>query len=210
MEAQFQEPWWDKAKLQVNCSSSCACLGLIPLKVLHRMHLNKVKLAKCFRGTGETCHRCASVQSDLTHTSWSGSKLTGVWKHFFQIRSEVLETDIVPCSLVAMLGVLLFYPELTKQIKFIFYFKFTLLFSFSIASRCILLHWKSHFWHTDLMSFLKLEKIKFSLRGSTEVLHHMAAFLLIFWSYMYIYCSNHSGKHISILPNSSCDTVRRH
>lgn len=49
-----------------------------------------------------------------------------------------------------------------------------LAFASLIALRCILLHWKSPkppselSWQTDLMLFLKLEKIKFSLRGSTD------------------------------------------
>lgn len=31
LEVEFQDPWWDKVKLQVNHSSSCAHLNLIQL-----------------------------------------------------------------------------------------------------------------------------------------------------------------------------------
>jgi len=87
---QLQDPWWERAKLRVNSSSSCACLNLIQFKVLHRMHFSKAKLAKIFPGSSEACNRCAFVPADLAHTFWSCSKLTGFWKSFLKIMSEVL------------------------------------------------------------------------------------------------------------------------
>ena len=164
---QFQDPWWERAKLQVNYSSSCARLNLIQYKVLHRMHFSKAKLAKFFPSTSDACNRCAFVPSDLAHTFWSCSKLTGFWKNFFKIISDALDTDITPCPFIAIFGVPLNHSQFSKQ-------KLNVLaFASLIARRCILLHWKSpkppadKSWETDLMSFLKLEKIKFSLRGST-------------------------------------------
>lgn len=168
LEVQFHDEWWEKAKLQVNHSSSCAHLNVTQFKVLYRMHLSKAKLAKYFPGTSEACNRCASVPSHLAHTFWSCSKLIGFWKNFFKVMSEVLEIEIEPCPLIAIFGVPLNYPKFSIQ-------KLNVLsFASLIARRCILLHWKSpiapgqHAWITDVMSFLKLEKIKFSLRGSTE------------------------------------------
>jgi hypothetical protein len=164
---QFEDSWWVRAKLQVNYSSSCARLNLIQYKVLHRIHFSKAKLAKFFPGTSDACNRCAFVPSDLAHTFWLCSKLTGFWKNFFKIISKVLDIDITPCPLIAIFGVPLNYSEFSKR-------KLNVLaFASLIARRCILLHWKSpkppsdKSWETDLMSFLKLEKIKFSLRGSS-------------------------------------------
>ena len=164
---QLPDPWWERAKLQVNSSSSCARLNLIQFKVLHRMHFSKAKLAKIFSGSSEACNRCAFVPADLAHTFWSCSRLTGFWKSFFKIMSEVLGVAITPCPLIAIFGVPSNYPEFRKQGLNV------LAFASLIARRRILLHWKlpkppaEQSWQTDLMSFLKLEKIKFSLRGST-------------------------------------------
>ena len=165
---QLQDPWWERAKLQVNSSSSFACLNLIQIKVLHRMHFSKAKLAKIFPGSSGACNRCAFVPADLAHTFWSCSKLTGFWKSFFKIMSEVLGVAITPCPLIAIFGVPSNYSEFSKQTLN------GLAFAPLIVCRRILLHWKlpkppgEQSGQTDLMSFLKLEKIKFSLRESTE------------------------------------------
>ena len=130
------------------------------------MHFSKAKLAKIFPGSSEACNRCAFVPADLAHTFWSCSKLTGFWKSFFKIMSEVLGVVITPCPLIAIFGVPSNHSELSKQTLNV------LAFASLIARRRILLHWKlpkppaDQSWQTDLLSFLKLEKIKFSLRGS--------------------------------------------
>ena len=132
------------------------------------MHFSKAKLAKIFPGSSGACNRCAFVPADLAHTFWSCSKLTGFWKSFFKIMSEVLGVAITPCPLIAIFGVPSNYSEFSKQTLN------GLAFAPLIVCRRILLHWKlpkppgEQSGQTDLMSFLKLEKIKFSLRESTE------------------------------------------
>ena len=111
---QFEDSWWVRAKLQVNYSSSCARLNLIQYKVLHRIHFSKAKLAKFFPGTSDACNRCAFVPSDLAHTFWLCSKLTGFWKNFFKIISKVLDIDI-HCPLIAIFGVPLNYSEFSQR-----------------------------------------------------------------------------------------------
>lgn len=127
---QLQDPWWERAKLQVNSSSSCARLNLIQFKVLHRMHFSKAKLAKIFPGSSEACNRCAFVPADLAHTFSSCSKLTGFWNSFFKIMSEVLG------PVIAIFGVPSNYSEFSKQTFNV------LAFASLIVRRCILLHWK--------------------------------------------------------------------
>lgn len=158
---QLQDPWWERAKLQVNSSSSCAHLNLIQFKVLHRMHFSKAKLAKTFPGSSEACNRCAFVPADLLEAN--------------RVLEELFHDHVISsrCSYHSLsahchFGVPSNYSEFSKPTLNV------LAFASLTVSRRILLHWKlpkppaEQSWQTDLMSFLQLEKIKFSLRGSTE------------------------------------------
>lgn len=85
-------------------------------KELHRNHLSKAKLAKCFPGTDEAHNTCASVLTHVAHTICLCSKVTGFWKNFSTIISEILETETIPCSFTAVFDVALYYPELKHEL----------------------------------------------------------------------------------------------
>lgn len=73
--------------------------------MFHRTHFSKAKQAKYFPGTSEACNRCSSTAAHLAHL---------LVVNFFEVMSEVLDTDITPCPLTAFFGVPLNYPDFTK------------------------------------------------------------------------------------------------
>lgn len=98
---------------------------------------------------------------------WSCPKLFNFWQLYFDAISKVLALRICP-SPIAIFGR---PPDglklATTQVNVI-------AFTSLIAHRKILTLWKSPIppsfkaWLCDTLSFLKLEKIKFTLRGSTN------------------------------------------
>lgn len=169
LQTNLSDHFWGKALEAVNSSSSCARLSLIQFKVLHRAHYCKAKLAKIYPDTVEDkCNRCSLSPCDLAHMFWLCPKLAGFWETFFKTISDMLRTQISPSPHIAIFGRLEDSNTMTKiQINVI-------AFTSLIARRRILLQWKSPLppsfksWMGDIMSFLKLEKIKFSLRGSSD------------------------------------------
>lgn len=159
---------WGGALERVNSSSSCARLGLIQFKVLHRVHLSKSRLAEIYPGTDGSCERCSFSPANLTHTFWSCPQLKHYWSSVFKTLSEVLGIDIQPCPLIAIFGV----PDETLAINR--NQSDIIAFASLLARRRILLVWRSPTppsvaaWLGEVMSFLKLEKIKFTLRGSIK------------------------------------------
>lgn len=162
------DEWWDKALVRVNLTSSCARLSLIQFKVLHRVHFTKARLSRLFPGTSDSCDRCSLSPADHTHMFFSCAKLAGFWSSFFDVLSKALNISLQPCPLIAIFGVPSIPSSLTKKESDV------VAFASLVARRRILLQWKSPnppsntSWLSDLMSFLSLEKIKYSLRGSTS------------------------------------------
>lgn len=98
----------------------------------------------------------------------SGHKLANFWLTIFEVLSNVLVVTLQPCSEIAIFGVPDTEMNLTKkQLNVIAFVSL-------LARRQILLLWKSSIpptatqWLQDVMLFLHLEKIKFTLRGSTN------------------------------------------
>lgn len=162
----LSDEFWDKALRRVNGTSSCARLSLIQFKVLHRVHLSKARLAKIYPTVDGTCDRCKCALADLTHMFWSCHKLSDFWSTIFKTLSEALNLEIRPCVSIAVFGVPDDFIFRNNQLDVI-------AFASLLARRRILLNWKSanapkaSLWVRDLMLFLKLEKIKYTIRGST-------------------------------------------
>ena len=158
--------YWEGALMRVNSSSSCARLALIQFKVLHRAHYSKAKLAEIYPGADASCSRCSFSPANLTHSFWSCPSLGTYWSGVFNILSEALNISIEPNPLIAIFGT----PSETVTRAQSDVIAFTSL----LARRRILLGWKSTTppslarWLEDVMLFLKLEKIKFTLRGSMK------------------------------------------
>ena len=166
----ISEEVWAGALKRVNGSTSCARLGLIQFKVVYRLHWSRAKISSFYPHMDSRCIRCHVDVADLTHMFWSCHTLTQYWSTVFNVLSEALEVRMEPCVLMAIFGV---PDEVTtwteKQCNIISFV--TLL-----ARRQILLNWKSNTpptaarWLQDVMMFLHLEKIKFTIRGSDKFL----------------------------------------
>ena len=156
---------WNQAQTRVNGSTSCARLNLIQLKVLHRSHYSKAKLSRIYPSVDESCDRCHSSPANLTHMFWSCPQLERYWVGIFGHISQMFNINLQPNPTTAIFGVLPKEMTNTKTVRN------GIAFLTLLARRRILLEWKSPYcpkldlWLKDVMSHLKLEKIKFDLRG---------------------------------------------
>ena len=172
-ELGFEIPgyFWEHALERINGTSSCARLSLIQFKVLHRTYYTKSKLSKIFNDLDDRCERCNSAPANMTHMFWNCPKLTEFWSSICKTLNDAFKTKIKPSADMAIFGVLI--DEHRLPIDKMNAFAFASL----IARRNIVLHWKSpeppkvSVWLTELMFFLKLEKVKYFTRGSTRQFH---------------------------------------
>ncbi len=68
LEIDIEDWQWDEAQEQVNSSSLCIRHGLIQFKILHRLHLSKLKLSKVFSSVEPICDRCGQTPAPVTRT----------------------------------------------------------------------------------------------------------------------------------------------
>ena len=172
---------WVRALSCVNGTSSCVRLNLIQFKVLHRTHYSKARLAKIYPELDDTCDRCKATNADLAHMFWTCSKLEEFWKSIFGILNVAFGLHLQPSPLMAIFGVR-GNDTATATNK-----KNVIAFATLIARRRILLEWKSQLppkasvWLSDMMMFLKIEKVKYFLRGSTEKFNKVWDPLLVYF-----------------------------
>lgn len=165
----IDDDMWNNALQRVNDSSSCAKLSVIQFKVVHRAHFSKARLSKIYPNVSASCDRCHNAPANLTHMFWSCPGLAPYWSVIFETLSKALNIDLQPSAVAAIFGVVDGrHYTITKEHKNI------IAFTTLLARRRILLHWKSKnppkvsLWLSDLMQFMQLEKIKYSLRGSKD------------------------------------------
>ena len=157
---------WKQALTWVHSSSICARHGVIQCKVLHRAHWSKSKLARIYPGSDPNCDKCHQNPANLSHMFWSCPALGAFWTSIFHSLSAITSTPIQPCPLTALFGVL------PSDIRLPSYFAQHVAFLTLLARRVILFHWKSSSppshskWLKDALHFMRLEKIKYSLRLS--------------------------------------------
>lgn len=163
----LSDEWWERALDRVNSTSSCADLTLIQFKVLHRIHYSKAKLKKLFN-TSDSCDRCSLVPASHTHMFFSCPKLNSFWSSFYNTLSKALNKPVLRSPLTSIFGVPEEFTRLTNRENNV------IAFTSLVARRRILLQWKDknppspNSWLKDLMSFLRLEKIKYSIRGCAD------------------------------------------
>ena len=64
---EISEEVWTTALTRVNNSTSCARLGLIQFKVVHRLHWCRAKISSFYPNVDSKCVRCLVNVADLTH-----------------------------------------------------------------------------------------------------------------------------------------------
>lgn len=166
--SELTDEFWDAAVDRIHSSTSCARLGLIQFKVLHRIHFSKARLAEIYPNVDNRCDRCNNTPADLSHMFYFCPKLNNFWTSVFKTMSDILGKDLQPSTLISLFGTPEDHTTLTsKQADIVAYASL-------LARRRILLDWKSpkppsfNVWLKDLVFFLKLEKIKFTLRSSVD------------------------------------------
>ena len=159
MDADITEDQWSNIVQKIHSTSICARHSLIQFKIVHRLHMSKVKLSKIFPGVNPICDRCKQAPATLYHTFWSCSSLTAFWSSIFEVYSAISGLTIDPCPFIGLFGVPADDLPLQKaQLN-------SLAYSSLLARRLILLNWKSDHppsfgrWVCDVMFFLKLEKL---------------------------------------------------
>ncbi len=172
---------WAKIVKRVHSSSMCAQHSLVQFKLIHRVHFSKAKLAKIYPQINPICDRCKLGDVTLIHMFWLCPKLKGHWKAIFEALSTVLTVKIDPNPLMSLFGIIPEGMELPVGGHKI------VAFTTLLARRLILLRWKeavppsvSH-WIRDVLSNLKLEKIRYTLRGSEDKFFKVWRPFLIFF-----------------------------
>ena len=159
---------WQQAVSLVHSSSICIRHGLVQFKVLHRLHLSPGRLAAIYPDSEQSCARCGQGSATLSHMFWSCPSLTTYWTKIFDTFSNICNSTIDPNPVTALFGVL---PE---GVQVPAHQTEAVAFSSLLARRLILFNWKkatppSHKqWVEDVMSHLKLEKLKYTIRGSIQ------------------------------------------
>ena len=158
---------WDEILDSVHTSSICARHRLLQCKILHRVHYTNAKLARIYPERSDACNRCKQSPADYMHMFWSCPKLSGFWTAIFNTLGRALNMQIAPDPIIALFGISNLPSYLQRVIAFT-----TLL-----ARRLILINWihpspPSHNrWIHEILYCIKLERLRFSLRGSLESFH---------------------------------------
>lgn len=158
---EITENQWTKAQNRVHSSSVCIRHGLLQFKILHRLHLSKLKLSKMFPTVNPLCDRCGQAPASLAHMFWTCPSITTYWVKIFQSLSEILQENIKPDPVLALFGVGSAAMELILSNNQ----KNVICFVTLLARRIILLNWKQknppafQTLMNDIMKHLQLEKM---------------------------------------------------
>lgn len=162
---------WSKAQDNVHSSSICARHGLLQFKILHRLHLSKVRLSKMFHGVNTACDRCGQEQASLAHTFWNCLRIVPYWTEIFNLLSHICHAQLHLDPVLALFGVPPVTTNLSNKQKLVIRFVTVL------SRRLILLNWNKKNPPTyinllhDVMKHIQLEKIKFELQEKIDDFH---------------------------------------
>jgi len=176
------EVQWRGILKLIHSSSICARHGLLQWKVLHKAHFTNAKLTKIYPNHSDTCNRCKQSPADHAHMFWTCPKLTNFWSDIFQTLKQALNTNLEPNPLTALFGL----PP-TKNLPTTI--QRVMAFTTLLARRAILLKWKHvsppthNSWVHEILLCLKLEKLRFSQKGSLTAFRET-------WNPLLAYISN--------------------
>lgn len=167
----FDDDWWEAALTTIHKTSICARLSLIQFKVVFRCHYSKTRLAQIYPSVVDVCDRCGSSPCNLAHMFFSCSALANFWQIYFHTMSVVLSRTIDTSAHTGIFGLPERYTQYSgKELEVI-------AFTSMIARRHLLCNWKSTIapsstmWINDVMSFLKVEKIRYTKVGNVNKFH---------------------------------------
>lgn len=161
----LEEDQWANILRLVHDSSICARHGLIQCKLIHRTYYTNHRLSKFYPNVADSCNRCNQSPADLMHMFWSCPKLRTFWSEIFATLHSAYDTGSEPHPLPALFGILQSKPFSSEA-------QHCMAFCSLLARRLILLKWKCtepptfSRWIKEVLFALKLEKIRFSAKGS--------------------------------------------
>lgn len=79
-----------RGKSRVNASSICIRHSLIQLKIFHRLHLSRSRLAKLYANIDPIWVRCHQTEVTLSHMFWSYTRLSSfyLWWHLLCLQEK--------------------------------------------------------------------------------------------------------------------------
>ena len=161
----IEEDQWNHILELVHGSSICARHGLIQCKLLHRTYYTNHRLSKFYPNFADACNRCNQSPADIIRMFWSCPKLADFWSKIFDTLHKAYHCVTKPHPLSALFGIP-YSNTLTVEAQH------SLAFCTLFARRLILLTWKQALppsydrWIKEVLYNLKLERLRFSLRGS--------------------------------------------
>ena len=165
---EISDTLWAQGLNRIKSCSINARLQLIQFKVIHRLHFSKTKLNRMFPSVSATCDKCALYDGTLGHLFWSCPKLQNFWDDIFHLYSVIYSKQLIPDSLLIILGCSNFSLTLPSSLQQ------ALMFGMVVAKRVILRDWKSvsppcyKKWLNDMVSCIYLEEIRYTLSDT----HH--------------------------------------
>ena len=166
LNEQIPDAVWQKIIRRIHTSSICQRHTVVQFKIVHRLHWSKVRLSKIRPELNPICDRCKQDPATLLHMFWTCPKLLHFWQSIFKTFSKILMEPIDPSPLSALFGVTPQAVNLSSSKSNV------VAFCTLLARRLILFRWKDPFpptyshWIREIMEYLKLEKIRYSLQGS--------------------------------------------
>ena len=154
---------WTQGLARIKSCSINARLQCIQFKVIHQLHFSKTKLNRIFPSVSPTCDKCRSADGSLGHLFWSCPKLRNFWVDIFQLYSDLYAIQLIPDSLIVILGCSNFSLTLPSPLQQ------ALAFGMIVAKRVVLREWKSvsppcyKKWLNDMVSCIYLEEIRYTL-----------------------------------------------
>ncbi len=160
---------WEEGLRRIHSCSINVRLQLAQFKVMHRLHYTKAKLNRLYPSISPLCDRCKSADGTYGHIFWSCPEVSEFWKGVFRLYSHTFENEINVDADLAIFGCsdqALTWPQ-NQQLS--------LVFGMVLAKRMILMEWKSTLppsffkWLAEMVSALKLERLRFSRAGRLKM-----------------------------------------
>ncbi len=160
---------WEEGLRRIHSCSINVRLQLVQFKVMHRLHYTKAKLNRLYPSISPLCDRCKSADGTYGHIFWSCPEVSEFWKSIFRLYSHAFENEINVDADLAIFGCsdqALTWPQ-NQQLS--------LVFGMVLAKRVSLMEWKSTLppsffkWLAEMVSALKLERLRFSRPGRLKM-----------------------------------------
>ena len=161
------DDYWEEVLKLVHSSSICARHAVIQAKVVFRSHFTRHKLSRIYSDVPDTCLRCGLSPANHLHTFVTCPRLHSFWSGIIANINTAYHCDVILDPCLAIFGV---SPQPVSPHSLGRVLAFTTL----LARRLILMRWKDPLppplkcLFSELLLDIRLEKLRFTLRGSSS------------------------------------------